>query len=549
LYSQVDHEGNQYLLFDEIIDHERDLSVEQEPNSTKGWRLCVLWKDGSTSWELLRDLKNGFPVQTAEYAISRGIHDEVAFKWWVKHTIRKKDHILKAVRTRYLKRSHKFGLQLPKSIEEAYEIDKETGTDYWPSAILKEMKNNSVAFQLVEEQDIPIGYQWIPCHMVFDIKLDLTRKARFVAGGHWTDPDPNLSYSTVVTRESVRIAFLIAALNEIEIKSIDIGNAYLNAPAREKVYTTAGPEFGPDKIGKPVLIVRALYRLKTSGAAWHAQLTETLRAMDFVPSMADPDVWMRPAAKPNGFAYYEYLLVYVDDVLILSHDPKPILTCIEKFYRLKEPATDPKTYLGAFIKVWAVEGDSRRIWSMSSSHYIKEALNNLEKHLQAEGLRLQGKPQTPMKADYRPELDTSPLLPAEQANYFMSLIGILRWAVELGRLDIYVNVTLLSSYMAQPRLGHMEQVLHIFSYLKCHLQSNVVFDPNEINWDEQQFRKYDWTDFYHGAKEAIPPNAPTPMGNPVQINVFCDADHAGNKLMRRSHTGILIYLNSAPVQW
>jgi hypothetical protein len=64
-----------------------------------------------------------------------------------------------------------------------------------------------------------------------------------------------------------------------------------------------------------------------------------------------------------------------------------------------------------------------------------------------------------MKADYQPELDTSPLLPAEQANYFMSLIGILIWAVELGRLDIYVNVNLLSSYMAQPRIGHMEQVL------------------------------------------------------------------------------------------
>jgi hypothetical protein len=162
-----------------------------------------------------------------------------------------------------------------------------------------------------------------------------------------------------------------------------------------------------------------------------------------------------------------------------------ILTCIEKFYRLKEPASDPKTYLGAFIKEWSVEGDSRRLWSMSSSHYLKEALNNLEEHLQAEGLRLQGKPQTPMRTDYRPELDTSPHLSPEQANYFMSLIGILRWAVELGRLDIYIDVTLLSSYMTQPRIGHMEQVLHIFSYLKCHLQSNVVFDPNEINCDEQ----------------------------------------------------------------
>jgi hypothetical protein len=85
-----------------------------------------------------------------------------------------------------------------------------------------------------------------------------------------------------------------------------------------------------------------------------------------------------------------------------------------------------------------------------------------------------------MRTDYRAELEVSPLLTPDQANYYMSLIGILRWAVELGRLDIYVDVTLLSSYMAQPRVGHMEQVLHIFAYLKCHLQSNLVFDPNEI---------------------------------------------------------------------
>ncbi len=134
-----------------------------------------------------------------------------------------------------------------------------------------------------------------------------------------------------------------------------------------------------------------------------------------------------------------------------------------------------------------------------------------------------------MRTDYRPELDTSPLLSPEQANYYMSLIGSLRWALELGRLDIYVDVTKLSSYMAQPRIGHMEQVLHMFSYLKHHLQSNIVFDPNEINWDETQFQKYNWTQFYHDAREPIPFNAPAARGNPVQINVFCDSDHAGNK--------------------
>jgi hypothetical protein len=68
---------------------------------------------------------------------------------------------------------------LPKTVQEAYEINKETGTDYWHKAILKEMKNNAVAFKFLDDDAIPVGYQWIPCHMIFDIKLDLTRKARW----------------------------------------------------------------------------------------------------------------------------------------------------------------------------------------------------------------------------------------------------------------------------------------------------------------------------------------------------------------------------------
>ncbi len=72
---------------------------------------------------------------------------------------------------------------------------------------------------------------------------------------------------------------------------------------------------------------------------------------------------------------------------------------------------------------------------------------------------------TPMTPGYRPELDVSPLLDEDQASYYMSLIGILRWMVELGCIDICVNVSLLSSFMAQPRVGHMLEVLHVFSYL------------------------------------------------------------------------------------
>ena len=113
--------------------------------------------------------------------------------------------------------------------------------------------------------------------MIFDVKMDLTWKARFVAGGHQTDPPKESTYSSVVLRDSVRMKFLIAALNSLDILLADVQNAYLNAPTKEKVYTTAGLEFGAVNKGRFVLIVRALYGLKSSGARWRDRMAATLR--------------------------------------------------------------------------------------------------------------------------------------------------------------------------------------------------------------------------------------------------------------------------------
>ena len=154
-----------------------------------------------------------------------------------------------------------------------------------------------------------------------------------------------------------------------------------------------------------------------------------------------------------------------------------------------------------------------------------------------------------MTTGYRPELDVSPLLEPGQASYFMSLIGILHWAVKLGRIDIFIGITLLSSHMVQPRIGHMNEVLHICSYLKCHENSNLVFDLQPKYWDESQLAKFDWSEFYCDAKESLLPNAPSPHGHALQMNVFADADYACYCVTRRSHTGILIYLNAAPILW
>ena len=131
----------------------------------------------------------------------------------------------------------------------------------------------------------------------------------------------------------------------------------------------------------------------------------------------------------------------------------------------------------------------------------------------------------------------------------MELIGILRWIVELGRIDIMVNVSMLFSYMMQPCIGHLDQAFHIFGYLKRNKRATLVFDEPHVDWNESAFETHDWADFYRDTKEPLPPNAPTPRGNPVQINCFIDADHAGNHITRRSQTGILIFLNHTPIIW
>ena len=112
----------------------------------------------------------------------------------------------------------------------------------------------------------------------------------------------------MVSRDSVRIALTIVALNGLSNLACDIQNAYLTAPCCEKIWTTAGPEF-ESEAGKNMLVARALYGLKSSGAAFRAFLSETLYDLGYRPSMADPDVWIRPAIKEKyGFKYWEYVL-------------------------------------------------------------------------------------------------------------------------------------------------------------------------------------------------------------------------------------------------
>jgi hypothetical protein len=568
--SQCDPDGNQYVLLNAIVDFRKTntaLSIEDQKIvvkgraslrcSTIGWQLCCEWKDKSTSWEKLSELKESHPLETAEYCVAQNLTHEPAFNWWVPHVLKKRDRIISLVKqrkARYLKKTHKFGIEVPTSVAHAFELDKRNGNTLWADGITKEMTNVKVAFNVLEEgQRAPIGYQFMKCHMIFDVKMeDFRRKARLVARGHMTSEPDVITYSSVVSRETVRLTLTIAALNDLEVKSADIMNAYITAPTKEKIWTTLGPEFGNDE-GKKAIIVRALYGLKSSGAAFRNHLAECMYNLGYKSCLADPDLWYKPEAKPDGTEYYSYILCYVDDILVIHHDTMPILTDLDKHFKLKPGSVgDPDIYLGTKLKqtklpngVWA--------WGMSPSKYVNESVKNCANHLKT---KLNGKYSLPKKAENPfkmgcdPPLDVSAALNPSEATYYQSLIGTLRWMVEIGRIDIATEVSILSSHLAYPREGRMEAALHIMAYLKQKHNSHLVFDPTYPSIDMSTFKKNkEWHDFYRDAKEAIPPNAPEPRGKDVDLRMMVDSDHAGDKVTRRSRTGFMIFVNMALIQW
>jgi Reverse transcriptase (RNA-dependent DNA polymerase) len=548
IYEQVDSEDEIHRLIDEITDHERlgdavqpDDAIDKHGKpreTTKGWRRLATMKDG-------------YPVETAEYAVSNKLLSQPAFSWWVPRTLKVRERILSKVNTRYLRKDEKYGIQMPKSVNDALQLDRDSGTTYWSKAIKKEMLVILPAVRILNSGDKPpVGYQYVPCHMVFDVKVDFSRKARYVGGGHVTKPPATQTYASVVSRDSVRIAFMYSTLNELEVLSADVQGAYLNAPCKERVYTICGAEFGPENIGRVAVIEKALYGLRTSAFAWREHLSTTLeKSLGFSPCVADNDVWMRPATKNDGSEYYELVLVHTDDLLVVSHQAQSILTQLDQHYVLKPGSIGPpKVYLGVEVGHYVLDDDpTKNRWYLSSDKYVKEAIRNVREWLHNRNRELKYKAPSVIPAGYRPELDVTTYCNEEESNYFQQQIGVLRWMVELGRIDIAVEVSMLASFTAAPRLGHMDALLHVFVYLSQHSRSKLVLDDSYVPLVEQE--KQDWSSFYPEVVEQLPPNMPPPRGKPMQMIVFADADHAGDQVSRRSRTGILLYLNWAPIIW
>ena len=248
---------------------------------------------------------------------------------------------------------------------------------------------------------------------------------------------------------------------------------------------------------------------------------------------------------------------------------------------------------------------------MSSEKYVKNAVTTVEDLLNkdGDGYHLKTTVREPVPHSYKPELDIINELNLELMSRYRQLIGILQWAVELGRIDIYHEIAILSQYLASPRKGHLEALYHIFVYLKRHQKFSLIIDPKDVQvkWavelgridiyheiailsqylasprkghlealyhifvylkrhqkfsliidpkdvqvSEDAFSNVDicvWQDFYGEVLEEIPPRMPEPLGNAVDITCFVDSDHTGNVVTRCSHTRIIMFLQNAPIIW
>ena len=147
-------------------------------------------------------------------------------------------------------------------------------------------------------------------------------------------------------------------------------------------------------------------------------------------------------------------------------------------------------------------------------------MNNCASHLSEKfdgKYRIPKRADNPFPTDYCAETDVSDPLTPEAASFYKHLIGVMRWMVELGRVDIATEVSLLLSYLAYPHDGHLETAFHMMGYLKNKHNSRLVFDPTYPDIDKGDLPKYDWTEFYGDAKEALPADIPKPLGKDINL--------------------------------
>ena len=427
------------------------------------------------------------------------------------------------------------------------QFDSENKNSKWYDAIKLEMES-MLEYKIFKKWDKaildrhkkvmnpPKDYHRIKVHLVFAVKFDGRDKARLVADGH--EPIENI-YSGVVSLRNLRLEIFLGKLNKLELWGADIGNAYLEAFTDDELYIVAGPEF-QELEGYILIFLKALYGLKSSGKRLAEVIHGILRDMKFLPSKADPCIWLRKA--PN-LKFYEYIAIYVDDLCIAAESPSAIIQIFKSKYHLKVKGDGKLTYhLGADYFE-----DPDGTFVSQPKKYIDKLANTYIRLFNEDPPKGY---KTPLDKNDHPELDTSEILEGDMAAKYLTMVGQLQWLVILGRFDIHAQVATMSRFRAAPRQGHMDRLKRIYSYAIRTKDYAIRFRTEQPDYVFLPDQDFDWTSSVYGdVHELLPDDMPEPLDEAVTTTTTMDANLNHCLATGKSLTGCLHFVNKTPVDW
>jgi hypothetical protein len=505
----------------------------KEYRTLQVWVKWLGYPDEDSSWVDIAILVEDVPDALAE-ALSTMV--DVPKKWeiWAKRRRSKQSRTQVGAVTAHKKTREQHGVYLPRNTTEALRIDETNGNNLWRDAIRKEwgnLKSNEV-FKETTAEDI-VNSTRVPLIITFAVKIDGTRKCRICAGGHVTEAsDDVITSSSVLKMETFKLLLTIAMSQNLRIINGDITAAYLHATTKEKVYCIAGKEFEEDD-GKVLTIHKALYGLRSSGAAFHDHLANSLRDMGFHSSEGDLDLWMKTV---DGRT--DYIGIYVDDYIIVAAEPEIYDKMIRARYIVGRSGP-----LTRFIGCDVINGHDNKLY-LSSKRYIAGII----KHAETNHNIIINEADTPGVIDSHPEMDESPVLTAEMKREYQSLMGKLQWALTIGRIDITYEISSLSRFNANPRANHWTAVMRILGYLKKFPDYVLVINGRTPrNTITVSPGAPSLKPLYPDAIEERSKNEPAPTGDSLNICVYVDSDHAHDQKTRRSCSGYIIFVNGTPL--
>ena len=545
-YMSKDEEDGTVWRFKHIVSHQGPLKPDHIDYKGSMYNLMVKWENGEVTTEPLKVIAADDPVICAIYARDNNLLELPGWKRFKGLAKRQKkfQRLVNQAKLRSYNTSprYKYGYEIPRSYKQALELDKKNQNTLWQDAISLERKQIVDYGTFIDhghhsKSHAPSGYQRIRVHFVFDVKHDGRHKARLVADGHLTDVPVDSVYSGVVSLRGFRLVCFLAELNALQLWATDIGNAYLEAMTSEKVYIIAGPEFG-DLEGHILVIYKALYGLRSSGARWHDKFADCLRELGFHPCKAEPDIWMRKVGQ-----LYEYIAVYVDDLAMAMIDPQEFVSILESRYNFKLKGTGAISFhLGMDL-----HRDKDGILCITPIKYIEKMIKSYERIF---GELPKQNVTSPLEKGDHPELDTSELLDSKGIVLYQSLIGALQWAVSIGRFDVATAVMTLSSFRAAPRRGHLDRAKRIYGYLSKMRHGSLRIRTEEPDFSDLPNLEYDWSQTVYGnLSEMLPHDAPDPLGQFVTLSHYVDANLMHDVISGKSVTGILHMLNKTPIDW